>query len=85
LFLPAATPTFIGQFTLSKHFMKSAVHSLTDREKQVLELLSKGLTYAAIGERLEVSAETVKKHLQHIYRKLKAQNKIEALINAKML
>ncbi len=65
--------------------MKSAVHLLTDREKQVLLLLSKGLTYAAIGERLEVSAETVKKHLQHIYRKLKAQNKIEALINAKLL
>ncbi len=35
--------------------------------------------------RLDVSAETVKKHLKNIYRKLKFSNKIEALHKAKII
>lgn len=52
---------------------------LSQREKEVLELLSKGLLYKEIAERLGVTHETVKKHLKNIYQKLHVQNKIEAL------
>jgi len=58
---------------------------LTPRERQVLQLLSKGFTYKEISEPMEVSPETVKKHLKNIYRKLKVQNKIEALQKVKLL
>jgi DNA-binding CsgD family transcriptional regulator len=58
---------------------------LTQREKEVVELLSLGLTYEKIAERLDVSHETVKMHLKNIYRKLKVQNKIEALQKVKLL
>jgi len=65
--------------------MKEAIFLLSIREKQVIGLLSKGLSYKEIAEMLEVSHETVKMHLKNIYRKLKVQNKIEALNKVKIL
>jgi len=59
--------------------------TLSIREKEVLELLSKGLLYKEIAERLGVSHETVKKHLKNIYQKLHVQNKIEALNKFRLL
>ena len=58
---------------------------LSHREKEVLELLSKGLLYKEIAERLGVTHETVKKHLKNIYQKLHVQNKIEALNKFRLL
>jgi RNA polymerase sigma factor (sigma-70 family) len=58
---------------------------LTPKEKEVLELLSKGLLYKEIAERLGVTHETVKKHLKNIYQKLHVQNKIEALNKFRLL
>lgn len=52
---------------------------LSDREQEVLQLLSQGLIYKEIAERLFISHETVKQHIKHIYQKLHVQNKIEAL------
>ena len=64
-------------------FLKPAVNGesilLSIREKEVLELLSKGLLYKEIADKLGVTHETVKKHLKNIYQKLHVQNKIEAL------
>ena len=58
---------------------------LTRREKEVLELLSKGLLYKEIAEKMGVTRETVKKHLKNIYQKLHVQNKIEALNKFRLL
>lgn len=58
---------------------------LTVRERQVLLLISTGLTYGEIADKLNVSHETVKMHLKNIYRKLNVQNKIEALKKVKLL
>jgi DNA-binding NarL/FixJ family response regulator len=52
---------------------------LTEREQDVLQLLSQGLIYKEIGEKLFISHETVKQHLKKIYSKLHVQNKVEAL------
>lgn len=52
---------------------------LSEREKEVLQLLSKGLLYKEIAEQLFISSETVKKHLKNIYQKLHVQNKVEAI------
>jgi NarL family two-component system response regulator LiaR len=65
--------------------MKDAMHLLTQREKEVVHLLSLGLTYEQIALRIDVSHETVKMHLKNIYRKLNVQNKIEALHKVKLL
>lgn len=58
---------------------------LTKREKEVVQLLSLGLTYIKIAQKINVSHETVKMHLKNIYRKLDVQNKIEALKKVKLL
>ena len=65
--------------------MSNAIQLLTEREKEVLKFLSMGLTYEKIAVNLDVSHETVKMHLKNIYRKLKVQNKIEALHKVKLL
>lgn len=52
---------------------------LTDREKEILSQVSKGLTYKEISEEMFISYETVKQHIKNIYHKLHVQNKVEAL------
>lgn len=59
--------------------LKDASALLSEREKEVLHLLSKGMIYKEIAASLFISTETVKKHLRNIYQKLHVQNKIEAL------
>jgi DNA-binding NarL/FixJ family response regulator len=64
-------------------FQKPAIENETSllsvREKEVLGLLATGFQYKEIAVRLDVSTETVKKHLKNIYHKLQVQNKIEAV------
>jgi DNA-binding CsgD family transcriptional regulator len=43
---------------------------LTVREKEVLQLLARGCTYAQVGDHLGISAHTVESHVKNLYRKL---------------
>ena len=52
---------------------------LTDREREVLDLVSEGLSNAAIAERLVVSVHTVRNHIANLSAKLGAHSKLEAL------
>lgn len=67
----------IGSFQHPLSIAMSAL--LSDREREVLELMSQGLMYKEIADKLYISPETVRKHLRNIYRKLHVQNKVEAL------
>jgi DNA-binding NarL/FixJ family response regulator len=53
---------------------------LTQREKEVLELLSIGKLYRQIAQELHISLETVKSHCHHIYDKLHVTTRTEAII-----
>lgn len=57
--------------------------SLTAREVEVLEQLSKGLKYNAIAQNLFLSLGTIRKHVENIYTKLQVHNKLEAIQKAK--
>lgn len=61
------------------------VLNITEREKEILTLLSKGLLYKEIGEQLHITTGTVKQHIHKIYEKLHVQNRTEAInkFNAK--
>jgi DNA-binding NarL/FixJ family response regulator len=53
--------------------------SLSVREKEVLEQLSKGFSYKEIAANLFISIETVRTHIRNIYEKLHVRNRAEAL------
>lgn len=57
----------------------SDLDTLSRREKEILEMLSTGLLYKEIAEKLFISAETVRKHVYHTYEKLHVSNRIEAV------
>lgn len=51
---------------------------LTGRERETLELLSKGQLYKEIGDQLGISIDTVRSHIRKIYEKLRVQSRAEA-------
>lgn len=56
---------------------------LSDREIEVLEQLSKGLSYSQVADNLCLSLGTVRKHIENAYGKLHAHTKFEAIEKAK--
>jgi HD-GYP domain-containing protein (c-di-GMP phosphodiesterase class II) len=55
---------------------------LTAREREVLELVARGMTNQAIGRRLGISAKTVNTHLEHVYAKLGVSTRVAAVVHA---
>ncbi|GAB4424810.1 MAG: response regulator transcription factor [Anaerolineales bacterium] len=58
------------------------VEQLTEREMEVLHLAAKGFTNKAIGVQLGISDRTVQGHLAHIFDKLQAASRTEAVMRA---
>lgn len=58
------------------------VETLSQRENEILQLLSKGLLYKEIAEQLHISTATVRQHIHRIYEKLHVQNRTEAINKA---
>jgi ATP/maltotriose-dependent transcriptional regulator MalT len=56
------------------------LETLSVREREVLELASRGLTNEQVAQRLDVTAHAVKFHLASIYRKLGVANRTEAAV-----
>lgn len=65
-------------------FQKKSHNELSQRENEVLDLLSKGKSYASIADELCLSINTIKTHVKNIYEKLQVSNRNE-LINRKSL
>ena len=55
---------------------------MTPREREILALLARGLSNAAIGRRLYISATTVKFHVANLMHKLGATRRAEAVYAA---
>jgi DNA-binding NarL/FixJ family response regulator len=63
----------------------SGVMGLSERERDVLELMADGKTNPEIGEALHLSRHTVKEHSSALYRKLGVRNRTEAVQRAQRL
>lgn len=60
----------------------SGSESLTPREKEVLRLLSEGLSARQMARRLELSERTINTHVANVYRKLAVSNRVQAVRRA---
>lgn len=60
----------------------SAEMTLSDREAEVLALMSKGYSEKEISDRIHVSLNTIKTHRKHIYAKLHVRSRTEMLLRA---
>jgi DNA-binding NarL/FixJ family response regulator len=61
---------------------QALLNYLTSREKEVLKLLTEGLTYKAVAERLVISETTVKTHVNNIFQKLQVSDRTQAVLYA---
>ena len=61
---------------------KIGIESLTDREMEVLQLVSEGSSNREIAEQLFIALSTVKWHIKQIYSKLLVENRSEAIARA---
>jgi len=90
--LDAIVEVFNGGSPMSSNIARKVVNSfqnsnaenkemlkLSEREKEILHLLSKGLRYKEIADSLFLSTETVRTHIRNIYEKLHVNSRIEAL------
>ncbi len=68
---------------LPKEQLRSTIDfDLTDREKQILRLLSNGLAYKMIADECGISLFTVKAHIRKIYEKMQVHSATEAIAKA---
>lgn len=54
---------------------ENGLAALTDREREIMRLVSEGLSNKAVARRLNISQGTIKVHLHHIYQKLEINNR----------
>lgn len=66
----------------SIHNQKGEDYSLSDREKQVLQLLVNGYSYKMISSEMFIAIDTVRSHIKKIYEKLHVNSKSEAVAKA---
>ena len=92
--LDAIVEVHKGGSPMSSHIARKIVSSfqledankdlqkLSLREKEILDLLSKGLRYKEIADQLFLSTETVRTHIRNIYGKLQVNSRTDALNKA---
>jgi DNA-binding NarL/FixJ family response regulator len=56
-----------------------ALRPLSEREKEILQLIAKGISNSEAARMLNVSKATIRTHLEHIYQKLEVTNRVEAV------
>ena len=79
---PDLTRTLIERFAVSSPERESAVQTLTDREREILVLIASGHSNHEIAVELSISTDTVKSHVKHVFMKLDARDRSQAVIAA---
>lgn len=73
--LPLLSLDDVSLLQMKSAITDNALSMLTDRERQIVHLVSEGLSNKVIGRRLNVADGTIKQHLHHIYQKLEIDNR----------
>jgi DNA-binding NarL/FixJ family response regulator len=85
LLAPSITKRLIEEFAKQRAPVRASgtdLKSLTDREREVLTLLGRGLSNPEIAKDLKVGEATVKTHVAHVLDKLELRDRVQAAIFA---
>lgn len=83
LLSPSVTRRLIEEFTRNRPpDNPELLRGLTDREREVLALIARGLTNQELGEQLFIADNTVKTHVKRILSKLGARDRAQAIVMA---
>jgi len=77
VFSPALASLVLGEFR--RLARKADANPLSDREREVLQLVARGHTYREIGEELYIAEKTVENHVRNILTKLHLSRKQELI------
>lgn len=77
---PALAAGMLMELTRSRP--PDPLSELTEREREVLQLVAEGLTNREIGERLHLAEKTVKHHMTNVLGKLHVRSRVEAALIA---
>ena len=84
VFSPEVADRLAGYFTgLAAVPGREAFPQLTEREREVLELLARGLDNRGIARELVLSDKTVRNHVSHLLAKLEVETRSEAVLRAR--
>jgi len=84
IFSPGVASRMIGFFASSREELPQDIFSdLTSREREILELIARGVANTSIAEQLFISLKTVRNHVSNIYSKLQVADRAQAVIRAR--
>jgi DNA-binding NarL/FixJ family response regulator len=84
IFSPAIATRLMDYFSSTRSQLPEEVFpELTDREREILILISRGESNASIAEQLSISMKTVRNHVSNIYNKLQVADRAQAAIRAR--
>lgn len=84
IFSPAIATRLMDYFAESStRVPKEVFPELTEREREILTLIARGMTNGAIAERLVISVKTVRNHVSNIYSKMHVADRAQAAIRAR--
>jgi len=79
---PDLTRTLVERYAVSSPARRSAMETLTDREREILVLIASGRSNHEIAVGLSIAPDTVKSHVKHVFTKLDARDRSQAVIAA---
>ena len=83
IFGPQIAQRVIDHFTHSARSTSTAFPALTERERQVLELIAAGKGNASIAHELMINLKTVRNHVSNIFTKLQVSDRSAAIVRAR--
>ncbi|QTN27366.1 response regulator transcription factor [Rhodoferax sp. AJA081-3] len=78
----ALAPVSIESSAIKMEVMEAGKGLLSRREQEVLELVSRGFSYAEIADLKSLSVHTIQTHIKSLYGKLEVHSKMEAVLEA---
>ncbi|WP_061063761.1 two-component system response regulator NarL [Pantoea vagans] len=76
----ALTPILVARLRDSQPAQTRDISQLTRREREILQLISDGMTNKAIARKLDISESTVKVHVKYLLKKMNLKSRLEAAV-----